>query len=66
MDEPTSALDGENAKYVRRMIDAMSRRATLIVVTHDPSFAATFPVRMQMQNGRLVHHDAYTSELDFD
>lgn len=66
MDEPTSALDGENAKYVRRMIDAMSRHATLIVVTHDPSFAATFPVRMQMQNGRLVHHDAYTSELDFD
>ena len=66
MDEPTSALDGENAKYVRRMIDAMSRHATLIVVTHDPSFAATFPVRMQMQNGRLVHHDSYTSELDFD
>jgi ABC-type branched-subunit amino acid transport system ATPase component len=62
MDEPTSALDGENAKYVRRMIDAMSRHATLIVVTHDPSFAATFPVRMQMQHGRLVHND---SELDF-
>jgi len=63
MDEPTSALDGENAKYVRRMIDAMSRHATLIVVTHDPSFAATFPVRMQMQHGRLVHNG---SELDFD
>ena len=66
MDEPTSALDGENAKYVRRMIDAMSRHATLIVVTHDPSFAATFPVRMRMQNGRLVHNDSYTSELNFD
>jgi ABC-type multidrug transport system fused ATPase/permease subunit len=63
MDEPTSALDGENAKYVRRMIDAMSRHATLIVVTHDPSFANTFPVRMQMQHGRLVHND---SEPDFD
>ena len=63
MDEPTSALDGDNAKYVRRMIDAMSRHATLIVVTHDPSFAATFPVRMQMQHGRLVHNG---SELDFD
>jgi ABC-type multidrug transport system fused ATPase/permease subunit len=63
MDEPTSALDGENAKYVRRMIDAMSRHSTLIVVTHDPSFANTFPVRMQMQHGRLVHND---SELDFD
>ena len=66
MDEPTSALDGENAKYVRRMIDAMSRHATLIVVTHDPSFAATFPVRMQMQRGKLVHNDSYTSELNFD
>jgi ABC-type multidrug transport system fused ATPase/permease subunit len=63
MDEPTSALDGDNAKYVQRMIDAMSRHATLIVVTHDTSFAATFPVRMQMQHGRLVHND---SELDFD
>ena len=59
MDEPTSALDGDNAKYVRRMIDAMSRHATLIVVTHDPSFAATFPVRMQMQHGRL--QDAHDS-----
>lgn len=66
MDEPTSALDGENAKYVRRMIDAMSRHATLIVVTHDPSFAATFPVRMQMHRGKLVHNDSYTSELNFD
>ena len=66
MDEPTSALDGENAKYVRRMIDAMSRHATLIVVTHDPSFAKTFPVRMQMQHGRLVHNDSYTSDLNFD
>ena len=64
MDEPTSALDGENAKYVRRMIDAMSRHATLIVVTHDPSFASTFPVRMQMQHGRLVHNDSYTAELE--
>lgn len=63
MDEPTSALDGENAKYVRRMIDAMSRHATLIVVTHDPTFAATFPVRMQMQHGRLVNNG---SELDLD
>ena len=63
MDEPTSALDGENTKYVRRMIDAMSRHSTLIVVTHDPSFANTFPVRMQMQHGRLGHND---SELDFD
>lgn len=66
MDEPTSALDMENAKYVRRMIDAMSRHATLIVVTHDPSFATTFPVRMQMHNGRLTHNDSYTSELDLD
>ena len=63
MDEPTSALDGENAKYVRRMIHAMSRHATLIVVTHDPTFAATFPIRMQMQHGRLVNNG---SELDFD
>jgi len=63
MDEPTSALDGENAKYVRRMIHAMSRHATLIVVTHDPTFAATFPVRMQMQHGRLVNNG---SELDLD
>jgi ABC-type multidrug transport system fused ATPase/permease subunit len=66
MDEPTSALDGENAKYVRRMIDAMTRHATLIVVTHDPSFAATFPVRMQMKDGRLIHNDAYTSDLDLN
>ena len=60
MDEPTSALDMGNAKYVRRMIDAMSRHSTLIVVTHDPSFANTFPVKMQMQNGRLVHSDSYS------
>lgn len=66
MDEPTSALDIGNAKYVRRMIDAMSRHSTLIVVTHDLSFANTFPVKMRMQNGRLVHSDSYTSELNFD
>lgn len=54
MDEPTAAVDAFHKKYVSQMIDEMSKKTTLIVVTHDAEFAATFPVKIYIESGRVV------------
>jgi ABC-type multidrug transport system fused ATPase/permease subunit len=54
MDEPTAAVDAFHKKYVIQMIQEMSKKTTMIVVTHDSEFAATFPVKIFIESGRIV------------
>ena len=54
MDEPTAAVDAFHKKYVMQMINEMSKKTTLIVVTHDSEFAATFPVKIYIEGGKIV------------
>lgn len=55
MDEPTAAVDSFHKKYVIQMINEMSKKTTLIVVTHDSEFAATFPVKIYIEGGKIVN-----------
>ena len=54
MDEPTAAVDSFHKKYVTQMINEMSKKTTLIVVTHDSEFSATFPVKIYIESGKIV------------
>lgn len=54
MDEPTAAVDAFHKKYVSQMIQEMSKKTTMIVVTHDSEFAETFPVKIFIESGRIV------------
>lgn len=54
MDEPTAAVDAFHKKYVIQMINEMSKKTTLIVVTHDSEFASAFPVKIFIESGRIV------------
>jgi ATP-binding cassette subfamily B protein len=54
MDEPTAAVDAFHKKYVMQMIQEMSKKTTMIVVTHDSEFASTFPVKIFIESGRIV------------
>ena len=53
MDEPTAAVDAFHKNYVLQMINEMSKKTTLIVVTHDPSIAATFSKKIYLDGGRI-------------
>lgn len=55
-DEPTGNLDRSSADAVAQLLlDLHARRKTmLIVVTHSPGLAERFPVRYDMNDGRLV------------
>ena len=55
MDEPTAAVDSFHKKYVIQMINEMSKKTTLIVVTHDSEFAATFPVKIYIEGGKIMN-----------
>ena len=57
MDEPTAAVDAFHKKYVAQMIQEMSKKTTMIVVTHDSEFAATFPVKIFIESGRIVKQE---------
>jgi ABC-type multidrug transport system fused ATPase/permease subunit len=54
MDEPTAAVDAFHKKYVMQMINEMSKKTTMIVVTHDAEFAATFPVKIYIEGGKVI------------
>ena len=53
MDEPTAAVDAFHKNYVIQMINEMSKKTTLIVVTHDPSIAATFSKKIYLDGRRI-------------
>ena len=57
MDEPTAAVDAFHKNYVLQMINEMSKKTTLIVVTHDPSIATTFPMKIYLESGRVTRID---------
>ena len=54
MDEPTAAVDVFHKKYVIEMINEMSKKSTLIVVTHDSEFAASFPMKVYIESGKIT------------
>jgi ABC-type multidrug transport system fused ATPase/permease subunit len=54
MDEPTAAVDVFHKKYVLQMIQEMSKKTTLIIVTHDSEIARTFPVKIYIESGQIV------------
>jgi len=54
MDEPTAAVDTFHKKYVIDMINEMSKKSTLIVVTHDAEYAASFPMKIYLESGKIA------------
>ena len=54
MDEPTAAVDTFHKKYVLQMINEMSKKTTMIVITHDSAIAATFPKKIYIEGGHIV------------
>lgn len=67
MDEPTAAVDTSSKKYIMRMIDEMAKQSTLIVVTHDTEYAASFPTKIYMDSGKVVKFKgANDSSMPYD
>ena len=54
MDEPTAAVDTFHKKYVIEMIHEMSKKSTVIVVTHDAEYAASFPMKIYLESGKIT------------
>lgn len=61
-DEPTGNLDSQNAARIQELFFELiqSLKITLLVVTHDISFAQKFPRVLRMQDGRWVVGDKNT------
>jgi putative ABC transport system ATP-binding protein len=59
-DEPTGNLDSTNGRHIMELLQSVhrSRRATLILVTHDAALAAMADTRIVLRDGRVVEHDA--------
>jgi len=54
MDEPTAAVDVFHKKYLIEMINEMSKKSTVIVVTHDAEYAASFPMKIYLESGKIT------------
>ncbi len=54
-DEPTGNLDSKSGSEVISLLHQLAADgATLVLITHDESIAATFPRRIQMRDGEIV------------
>jgi putative ABC transport system ATP-binding protein len=54
-DEPTGNLDSKSGRDVIRLLHELTADgATLVLITHDESIAATFPRRIQMRDGEIL------------
>ena len=55
-DEPTGNLDSNNGQHILELLLQVrtSRRATLVLVTHDPTVAAVADARLTLRDGRPV------------
>ncbi|MBM9578821.1 ABC transporter ATP-binding protein [Leptospira sp. 201903070] len=55
-DEPTGALDSANTKVVMNILAKVNeeRKTTIVVVTHDPDFAARAKRQIHLVDGRIV------------
>jgi ABC-type lipoprotein export system ATPase subunit len=49
------------------MIDEMAKKSTLIVVTHDNEYAASFPTKIYIEHGKIVKvKGANDSSMPYD
>ena len=53
-DEPTSALDAKSAKIIMDILRVLSKRRTVIVVTHDTSFITEKDNVFELDKGELI------------
>ncbi|QBE50097.1 ABC transporter ATP-binding protein [Leucobacter triazinivorans] len=55
-DEPTGNLDSQTGELIQEMLFDLNREQgiTLVVVTHDPEFAARFDRQIHLVDGRIV------------
>ncbi|HUA72755.1 MAG TPA: ABC transporter ATP-binding protein [Solirubrobacteraceae bacterium] len=57
-DEPTGNLDSRSGGEVVSLLHELaSDGATLVLITHDPSIAASFPRQIHMRDGEIVGDD---------
>jgi ATP-binding cassette subfamily B protein len=65
MDEPTAAVDAFHKKYVMQMMNEMSKKTTMIVVTHDSEFAASFHKKIYIEGGRIMKVEGGSSSSSY-
>ena len=54
-DEPTGNLDSSSGEGVLELLHELAADgATLVLITHDPAIAQTFPRRLHMRDGEIV------------
>lgn len=61
-DEPTSALDADAAKNIISILRSISKKRTVIVVTHDTSFIGRTDDVYELDKGELIQVPAKTQQ----
>jgi len=54
LDEPTSNIDDFHKKYVIQMIKELTKKSTLIIVSHDATIYNMFQRKIHINNGKLI------------
>ena len=58
LDEPTSSIDVYHKQFVLKMINELSKKSTLIIVSHDPTIYSKIPKKIFINEGRIISNES--------
>lgn len=64
LDECTSSLDPENKKIIREVIETLSKRCSILMVTHDKEMMKISHRALVLKNGYIVEEGTYEDLIE--
>jgi ABC-type lipoprotein export system ATPase subunit len=63
LDEPTSNIDDFHKKYALEMIKHLTKKSTLILVSHDPTIYNMFNRKIHINEGSVVSDQSTSNQF---
>ncbi|WP_324173047.1 ABC transporter ATP-binding protein [Sulfurimonas sp.] len=65
LDEPTSSIDAQGQKQIYELLNELSKRVAVIVISHDLSVILDYATKVAHVNKKLSYHDLSSLKKEF-
>lgn len=66
LDEPTSSIDADGQKQIYQLLKELSKKVTIIVISHDISVVLEYATKVAHINKKLSFHDLSSLKKEFE
>lgn len=65
LDEPTSSIDADGQKQIYQLLQELSKKVTIVVISHDISVVLEYATKVAHINKKLAFHDLSSLKKEF-